>query len=338
MAIALSTLRTRWRAVTGRNSTNDIADADVTTRLNEYMQLHMPFEVELDSFQADWTQETDAADDGEYTLGQSVIDLNEPILCNTDELTIYRDKERFFKNYPLYADEDFITPPTLVIGTTSAAKVKNSAFKYRISGYTYSKAGAETTISGDNVPADHWGAWLLEIDAAGTITVTAAAANSTGYDSMKAALEALVTTGATYAVMGYAIIYTTATFIPGTTLFSAAAVTDYFADGNPRFRNIPDACCVAGGKMWIRPLPNDIYLLRAVLSVSRLTALSSDGDTIHDDILAQLVVYGSAIEYLCEKGETETADRLMSTYERYKSHVSTKRLKQDHNRESIRSF
>jgi hypothetical protein len=338
MAIALSTIRTRWRAVTGRSSTNDISDADVNTRLNEYMQLRMPFEVDLDSFQADWTQETDAADDGEYTLGQAVVDINEPILCNATELTIYHNKERFFQEYPLYADEDFITPPTLVIGTTSAAKVKNSAFKYKIGDYTYSKASTETTMSGDNVPSNHWGAWLLEIDAAGTITVTAAAANSTGYDSMKAALEALTATGATYAIMGYVLIYTTATFIPGTTLFSAAAVTDYFTDGDPGMRGTPNACCVAGGKMWVRPLPDDIYLLRAVLSVTRLTALSADGDTVHDDVLAQLIVYGSGIEYLSEKGEAERVAELMPIYERYQSHVSMKRLKQDHNRESIRSF
>lgn len=338
MAIALSTLRSRWRSVTGRGSTNDIADADVNTRLNEYAQLRLPFEVNFDSIQADWTQEADAADDGEYTLGQAVLDINEPVLCNGSELAIYHDKEQFFKDYPLYADEDFITPPTLVIGTTSAAKVKNSAFKYRIGDYTYSKASAETTMSGDSVPANHWGAWLLEIDEAGTITLTAATANSSGYDTMKEALEALTTTGTAYAVMGYLLIYTTATFTPGTTLFSAATVTDYFTDGNPRFRNIPNACCVAGGKMFIRPLPNDIYLLRAVLSVSRLTALSQDADTVHDDILAQLIVYGAAIEYLSEKGEADRVAELLPIYDRYKSHVDEKRIKQDHNRESQRSF
>jgi hypothetical protein len=338
MAIALSTLRTRWRAVTGRSSTNDIADADVNTRLNEYMQLRLPFEVELDSLEADWTQETDAADDGEYTLGQAVLDVNEPVMCNASELSIYHSKERFFQDFPLYADEDFITPPTLVIGTTSAAKVKNSAFKYKIGDHTYSKASTETAISGDNLPANHWGAWLLEIDAAGTILVTPASANSTGYDSMKAALEALTGTGSTYAIMGYVLIYTTATFIPATTLFSAAAVTDYFADGDPGMRNIPGACCIAGGKMWIRPLPNDIYLLRAVLSVSRLTALSEDTDTVHDDILAQLIVYGAAIEYLSERGQTERMMELIPIYERYQSHVDSKRIKQDSNRQAIRSF
>jgi len=338
MAIALSTLRTRWRAVTGRSSTNDIADADVNTQLNEYMQLHLPYEVDLDSIQADWTQETDAADDGEYTLSQAVLDVNEPVMCNASELRIYRDKEQFFRDYPLYENEDFITPPTLVIGTTSAAKVKNSAFKYRIGDYTYSKATAETTMSGDNVPSNHWGAWLLEIDAAGTITLTPAAANSTGYDSMKAALEALTISGASYAVMGYVLIYTTATFIPGTTLFSAAAVTDYFADGDPGMRNTPNACCVAGGKMWVRPLPNDIYLLRAVLSISRLTALSQDIDTVHDDVLAQLIVYGSAMQYLSEKGESERLAELMPVYDWHKSQVDRKKLKQQHNRQSIRSF
>ncbi len=338
MAITLSTLRTRWRAVTGRSSTNDISDADVTTRINEYAQLRLPFEVDLDSLEADWTQETDAADDGEYTLGQAVLDVNEPVQCNASELRAYRDKEQFFKEYPLYENEDFITPPTLVIGTTSAAKVKNSAFKYKVGDYTYSKASAETTMSGDNVPANHWGAWLLEIDADGTITVTAASANSGGYDSMKAALEALAGTGSTYAIMGYVLIYTTATFIPGTTLFSAAAVTDYFADGDPGMRGTPSACCVAGGKMYIRPLPDDIYLLRAVFSVTRLTALGDDAATVHDDILAQLIVCGSGIEYLSEKGEAERVAELLPIYQRYCSHVSLKRLKQDHNRQSIRSF
>jgi len=337
MAIALTTLQTRWRAATGRSSTNDISDADVITRLNEYMTLHLPLEVQLDSLEADWTQETDPADDGEYSLGQGVLDVNEPILCNGSPLTIYRDKERFFGDYPLYAQEGFITPPTLVIGTTSAAKVKNSAFKYRITDYTYSKASAETTMSGSNVPANHWGAWLLEIDAAGTITLTAATANSTGYDTPKEAIAALVTTGSSYGVMGFVLIYTTATFIPGTTLFSAAAVTDYFCDGDPTLRNTPAACCVAGGKVYVRPYADDFYLLRAVLSISRLTALAGS-DTIHDDILAQLVVLGAAILYLNEKGESERVEELMLTYEWHKTQVGRKRLKQNSGRQSQRTW
>jgi hypothetical protein len=337
MGIPLSTLQSRWRAVTGRSSTADISDVDLISRLNEYMQLHLPLEVQLDSLEADWTQETDPADDGEYTLGQATIAANEPVFCNAEELTIYRDKERFFTQYPLYASENFITPPTLVIGSISAAKVKNSAFKYRIGDYTYSKASAETTMSGDDVPANKWGAWLLEIDVDGTITVSQAGDNGTGYATPKAAISALTSSGSSYAILGFVLIYTTATFTPGTTLFSAATVTDYFCDGDPGLRNIPSACCVAGGKLFIRPLPDDIYLLRAVLSVSRLTALSGE-ETVHDDILAQLIVLGSAMVYLNEKGESERVQELMQSYEWHKNQVNRKRIRQDHNRQCIRSF
>jgi hypothetical protein len=114
-------------------------------------------------------------------------------------------------------------------------------------------------------------------------------------------------------------------------------VTDYFCDGDPTLRNTPAACCITGGKVYVRPYADDFYLLRAVLSISRLTALAGS-DTIHDDILAQLVVLGAAILYLNEKGESERVEELMLTYEWHKTQVGRKRLKQNSGRQSQRTW
>lgn len=314
MSWTLLDLRTRWRDHTGRGSTNDISDANVNIRINDFMQLHLPFEINLGSLEADWTQETSAVDSGDYSISENDIDLNGPITANGDELNVIQDEAEFFRKYPVYQEEGFITAPTLVIGTVSAAAVKNSAFKYQISGWTYTKASAETALSGPTVPQNKYGAWMLEIGSAGAITITAASDNSTGYATAALAVNGIASGSGTKIIMGYVTaINTDAGFIPGTTLLSAGTVTDTYTDGNPDLRAAPEDVCIAGGKLFVRPKPDDIYLIRAHLSLSRPSSLSGDTISPIDSILGAFIAIGSAVEYLAEIGEDERVRELTGT-------------------------
>lgn len=345
MSWNLADIRTRWRDLTGRGSTDDIADATINTRINDFMQMHLPFEINFSALEADWTQETSPTDSGEYTIAETDIDINEPVTANGSELTLYNDKEEFFRDYPTNADEDYITAPTLAIGST-ASNVANAAFKYRIGDWTYSKAvnAVGTALSGSTVPQNKYGAWMLEIDSAGTITITAATDNATGYATAALAVNGLPGDSA-IAIMGFVTAINTAAggFIPGTTLLSAGTVTDTYTDGDPGLRNIPSVVCIAGGKMFIRPKTNDVFLIRAHLSLSRPTALTEATSPV-DTILGAFIAIGSAIEFLAEIGEDERvqelngAGNIPGSYLYLKALVNRKQLKQWSNRETERSF
>lgn len=342
MAWALSDIRARWRTHTGRSSVDDITDVNVNSRINDFMQMHLPFEVSLGSMESDWTQETSAVDNGDYSIAETDLDLNEPITANGDALNVIQDKVAFFTKYPVNQDEGFITAPTLAIGST-ASNVANAAFKYLISGWTYPKAAvaAGTALSGSTVPQNKYGAWLVEIDSAGTITITGATDNATGYATAALAVNGLPSGSGTKIVMGYVTAINTAgTFIPGTTLLSAATVTDTYTDGNPDLRSAPADVCIAGGKLYVRPKPDDIYLIRAHLSLSRPTSLSGDTITPVDSVLGAFIAIGSAVEYLAELGEYERVqeltgeDKIPGTYLYLKKIVNRKLYKQQIERRS----
>ena len=102
-------------------------------------------------------------------------------------------------DYP--EDEQYITEPTLVIGTTNAACIRHSAFVYEIDGVSYSKdAGEVTLLELATVPQNKYGAFSLAIDSDGDITVSEADGNEDGYDSAGEAVYG-ITTGNTTAVV-----------------------------------------------------------------------------------------------------------------------------------------
>ena len=346
MAWTLTTIIAKWRELTGRSSTDDISLADVTAIINDYYQEDFPFEIDSHTFRADYTATATVDDAGEIALADTDLELNEPITANNDiELRLYHDTGEFFRDYPVNQDETFFTPPTLSIGTTSAAAVKNAAFKYKVGDWVYSKASAETALSGSTVPQNKYGAWLLSINSAGTITITAATDNATGYGTAALAVNGLVIPTSSCAVMGFVTAINTVSggFIPGTTLLSVATVTDTYTDGNPDLRTTPTACCIANGKLYIRPKVSDTFYIRAVASLSTPTALTGSTEPV-DENWGPAVATGSAVKWLSEKGETERVTEIMGaanipgTHEYNVSRINKKKLRQQSDRESVRSF
>jgi hypothetical protein len=306
MAWTLANLRARFRTLTGRGTTGDISNADCNSFISDYYRYEFCLEMQLDRFDASYTVDLTATDSGEYTVSEDVLDIQGPIFCNDEEVGICPDKESFWRLYP--SDEDWISAPTLVIGVVSAASVKNSAFNYMGSdGRVRTKAAAETALSGDDVPESKYGAWLLEIDDDGTIAVQEADDNATGYDTAALAIDGLPATSSDYIAMGFVTaISTSGAFTPGTTLLSAAAVTDTYTDGNPMLRGQPTTVLVnrSAGKLYVRPKPDDIYLLKSNATLQRPSALTTDSDTLYDEAWGPAVAVGAAIKYLAgQEGE-----------------------------------
>ncbi len=139
---------------------------------------------------------------------------------------------------------DFLDGPTaLGIGSTKP-NVANGAFEFHIDGVEYQKAvdAVGTALSGDTVPQNQFGAWALDIGANGTIDITPAADNVTGYASSAAAIADIPAVAADHVRMGTCdAVNTGAAFIPGTTDLDNGTVTDLYVDGVVVAASVPSA-------------------------------------------------------------------------------------------------
>ena len=100
----LAEIRAKVREITGELTTEDIEDADLNNRINDFYRNIFPLEVYVAEFE-DWFT-TDFTDgDGEYDISQDYLRLETPmtILDSDDVYSIpkfYQDKDEFFHLYP----------------------------------------------------------------------------------------------------------------------------------------------------------------------------------------------------------------------------------------------
>jgi hypothetical protein len=120
----------------------------------------------------------------------------------------------------------------LAISTTPFKQVANGAFTYDIAGHGYSQSAnaAGTAISTGVIPASKWGLYEISVIANGTVAVTPAAGNATGYDTEALAIAGLPATPGSSADMGYITVTNTTTggFIAGTTALNGTGVTAHY--------------------------------------------------------------------------------------------------------------
>ena len=341
----LAGLVTRWREDTGRSQTTDISDSNVGDLLMDYYVNYFPSDAEVDEFDTFFTQALSATDDGVYAIDQSVDRLDDPITINGNQIILYRDRELFFGHLRghhhhfqflrlphntlngKFEDEQFITDPTLVIGSSDPAKVKHSDFDYLINDFAYSKASSEVALTGSTVPQNKYGAWSLKIDEDGTITVAAGSDNATGYDTPRKALEALDDSDSESAYMGYVTVIETAAagFIPDTTsLATGGTITATFTDGRFENRATPIAALLYGQNLYVMPKPNDIYEFKALQIADRPTVITGN-TTIADPKHGPAIARGAAIQYLEPRGgQQRIADLAITTKHMFNSIRSDK--------------
>lgn len=319
----IAQLVARWREDTGRSQTTDISDEDVRKFINDYYVNYFASDAKVDEFDTFFTQALSATDDGVYALAQNVDRLDDPVTINGNQIILCRNREEFFGLNPLrghyfhrfrflslphnifngkFEDEQFITDPTLIIGSSDAAKVKHSAFDYLINDFAYSKASSEVDLTGSAIPEDEYGAWSLKIDEDGDITVAAAEDNATGYDTPRLALEGLGSSDSESAYMGYVTVTKSdGAFTPATTALSASNVTATFTDGKFENRSTPIMSLLFGTNLYVHPKPNDIFEFKALTISDRPTALDTN-NVLADPKHGPAVARGAAIKYLSSRG------------------------------------
>lgn len=308
----------------------NIGGPELTTKINDYYRNTFPAELRPEELKSWFTQATSVGDSGEYTVSTDIVLLDNPVTCNGVEIKLYLDAVNFFKKYPKDTGSAFcITDPTLVIGTTSKAAVRYSAFSYEIHGKSYEKAAGETALSGDNLPDGKVGVWRLEVDTDGTVSIVAAGANSTGYATPHLAVEGLSNESSTAACMGYVIVTNASgsVFDPGTTLLDADGLTVTYTDHFHSTRNTPESVLLSGGILYCGPKADDIYQIKA-REIQKPTALVAEA-TVTVPQWGPVVAWGTSIEILLSESTQDSlakAALILPVYEHYKILVNRKKL------------
>ena len=209
-----------------------------------------------------------------------------------------------------------ISDPTLAIGSVSNASVINVAFTYRISDYSYSKAADETALSGEDVPQSKYGAWRLEIDSDGTISVVEADGNGTGYDTAAQAVRGLGAESGTNCCMGFVTaVNTSGVFDPGMTALDDGDVTATYTEGYHSTRGVSHTALISRHRLWLGPKPDDIFRFRAT-GVIRPDVMTS-GTSPLDKSWGIVIAYGAAVMWAARKSNAERRDELAQEKNHY---------------------
>ncbi|KKM72968.1 hypothetical protein LCGC14_1415240, partial [marine sediment metagenome] len=192
----LAEIRTKYRALIGRPTTDQLTDDNADDDINDYLINQFPFDVNAHVFSAWLTVALSATDSGIYSLDASVLTVKEPVKINGDIQVFTMDHEKFFREFPGEFTGAFVINDAgagLEVGSSSTSAVKNgNAFSYNIGGNAYTEAvDTETELSGDTVPQNKFGAWRLEIDVDGIVSIQAASDNGTGYATRGLAVQGL---------------------------------------------------------------------------------------------------------------------------------------------------
>ena len=318
----LSEIRTLFRTLIGRPDTGQISNNDCDKEINDFYRNHFPDDVQPKELIGWFTQALSSTDDGEYSLSDSVLRLLGPITIDEAKIGLSTDPEKFWLMYPKDTGTAYcITDPTLAIGST-LQNVASAAFNYRIDQNSYSKAAvaAGTALSGDTVPQSKYGAWRLEIDSDGTISIVEASANATGYDTAAQAMQAIEGESSSNACMGYVtVINTSATFVPGTTALNASGVTATYTDHFHSTRDKPVMALSDMDKLFVRPKADEIYQFKSRY-IKRPDALDTDNDTAPLNVKwGRAIACGAAARYLLDNND---ADRAASPSQMYEVEVA----------------
>jgi|GEM_PF-3591262 len=330
----LSQIRQRVRYLTGDLQTSD---TDLNEKINDFYHNRFPLEID-DKQLNEWFDLTIyATDSGDYDVSDDILKIygneqDNPAFIDGDEIKLFQDSASFFRTYPRIDSGAayWITPPQLAIGTVSTTKVKNSAFTFRTndSDYTYFATAGETSLSGDTVPQSKYGAWRLEVNGDGTISIVEADDNDTGYPTAAQAIQGLAAESSENACMGFVTVINTAgTFIPGTTALDAAGITDTYTDGYHSIRGIPEAALLEDDTLYIRDKPDDTYTFRAYTKI-KPAVLALDTSVPLAVEWGILIALGTAIEMLTEKGNTEKITALAPIYDYEKTLINRRYISQ----------
>lgn len=330
----LAEIRTKYRALIGRPSTDQLSDANANLDLNDYYQNQLPFDVNAHVFSGWLTQALSATDGGVYSLDASVLTVQEPVKINGETQIFTMDHTKFFEEFPREFTGAFVINDAgagLAVGILSPTTVRNAnAFSYNISGNAYPEAAnTATALSGDTVPQNKFGAWRLEIDADGTVSIEEASDNATGYATAALAVQGLPVESSTKAAMGYVTaINTLSSFVPGNTSLLGAGVTITFTDGWNSIRGRPSWVLFFDRQLYVRKKSDDVRELKAPY-LRKPTELSADDSTPEDVAWGEVIAYGAAMSFLIGDQDTDGAKEILPKFEDLISKINAKFYRQE---------
>lgn len=316
----LAEIRTKYRALIGRPTTDQLTDDNADDDINDYLINQFPFDVNAHVFSAWLTVALSATDSGIYSLDASVLTVKEPVKINGDIQVFTMDHEKFFREFPGEFTGAFVINDAgagLEVGSSSTSAVKNgNAFSYNIGGNAYTEAvDTETELSGDTVPQNKFGAWRLEIDVDGIVSIQAASDNGTGYATRGLAVQGLPAESSVKAAMGYVTTgKTNAAFIPGTTSLLTVFTLPAFTDGWNSIRGRPSWVLLYDRKLYIGKKSDDVRELKAPY-LRKPTELTADSSTPEDVAWGEALAYGAAMSFLIADQDTDGARELSPKFD-----------------------
>jgi hypothetical protein len=324
----LEEIEAKVRDLTSMPDESQITSVEIKSRINDFYRNRFPDEIDDKMLNGWYSKTIYATDSGDYDVSDEILKfygnpVDNPAFIDSDKINIFQDASPFFGEYPILdtGGAYWITPPTLLIGTTTT-KVANVAFSFRTNSgdYSYDCPADETLLSGDTVPQNKYGAWRLEVNSAGTISIVEADDNATGYETAAQAIQGLPVESSVNACMGYVtVIRTSGTFIPGTTALNASDVTVTFTDGWHSTRGRPDAALLEDDILSIRPKPDDTYVFKAYCKI-KPTALSSDSSVPLKAEWGPMIAGGASLEIVdVDDPQIET---ISAYYQKYKSLIN----------------
>ncbi len=331
----LAEIRTLYRSLIGKPTTGQLSSDNADDNINDYYIHQFPFDVNDHFFRGWLTQALSATDSGIYSLDASVLTVQEPVKIDGDTQIFTMDDTKFFQEFPGNFTGAFVINDAgvdLEIGTSSTSAVKNgNAFSYNIGGNAYPEAvDTETELSGDTVPQNTYGAWRLEIDVDGTVSIQAAGDNSTGYATVGLAVQGLPAESSTKAAMGYVTAINTAAagFVPGTTSLSAGTVTATFTDGWNSRRGKPGWVLLFDNKLYVEKKSDDVRELKAPY-LRKPTELTADDSVPEDVRWGEAIAYGAAMSLLISEQDTDGAQQLSPKFDDLIRKINAKYYRQE---------
>lgn len=95
----LEKLRREVRALTGRQTDNQLSDASLDDYLNEYYTLVLPNDLEVEELQTFWTKNTAAGEDT-VLLDEGVLFIKPPLTVGGYPVELVDDSSHFYRHYP----------------------------------------------------------------------------------------------------------------------------------------------------------------------------------------------------------------------------------------------
>lgn len=125
-------IESTFRDLTGRKSSNQISDADILVKLNQYYQHIFPLEAGIPEFKGWYTFNT-VASTGSQAIPDTVLSVTPPVYSNDDPATFWTDEERFYEEYPHdYATENIPTDILLIDRDLILRPIPDDAYEIRL--------------------------------------------------------------------------------------------------------------------------------------------------------------------------------------------------------------